>query len=92
MLCDSEEVILSEERTTDEEKMKIIEGKGVQLSHASLISSTFFHSVKLQLRLLQLTTIFNQYFTERYLPNSSSSSSSLKFLEWPKQQRHHDDH
>jgi len=23
---------------------------------------------------------------------SSSSSSSLKFLEWPKQQRHHEDH
>ena len=42
MLCDSEEVILSEERTTDEEKMKIIEGKCVQLSHASLVYSTFF--------------------------------------------------
>ena len=24
--------------------------------------------------------------------SSSSSSSSLKFLEWPKQQRHHEDH
>jgi len=30
--------------------------------------------------------------SQRYSWGSSSSSSSLKFLEWPKQQCHHKDH
>jgi len=39
----SEEVILNEERTTDEEKMKIIEGR--QLSHCIYLSRLVFQSV-----------------------------------------------
>ena len=31
-------------------------------------------------------------FIHVFVFSISSSSSSLKFLEWPKQQRHHEDH
>jgi len=35
-------------------------------------------------------TVYFMFINIAYM--SSSSSSSLKFLEWPKQQRHHEDH
>jgi len=41
---------------------------------------------------IKLITGFPNFCELMTIRSSSSSSSSLKFLEWPKQQRHHEDH